>query len=200
MTSKNPNHPCKGARLWADPIRSVADIERVKAHLVGHARNHAIFTVGINTNLRASDIVKLTVGDVIDLKSGQVFMNREQKTSRYIARAANPAVVAAISRLLAEHPRRHDLKAPLFISQRNCPLTVPTLSRLVKSWCAAAGIGHGKYSSHTLRKTWAYHALRTFNVPFHLVSAALGHRDHATTLTYLGIQVEEIVAAFMHEL
>jgi len=195
----NRNHPPKGAKLWKSPIKNIDDVERIANILRPCARNHAIFLIGVNTNLRASDLCALTVGDVRGLKVGDALMLKDQKPNRYVIRAANKTLVGAVQRLLAEHPRAGFASAPLFLSQRGGPIEVSSLSRLVKSWCKRAKL-RGRYGSHSLRKTWAYHALNTFGVEFHIVSAALGHRDHGTTLTYLGIPVKAIKAAFMNEL
>ena len=199
IPGSNANHPLKGAKLWKSPIKNIDDVERIANILRPSARNHAIFLVGVNTNLRASDLCSLTVGDVRDLKVGDPLMLKDQKPNRYVIRAANRTLVTAVRRLLGEHPRAGHATAPLFLSQRGGPIEVSSLSRLVKSWCKRAKL-RGHYGSHSLRKTWAYHALNTFGVEFHIVSAALGHRDHGTTLTYLGIPMKAIKAAFMNEL
>jgi site-specific recombinase XerC len=193
----NPNHPKKGDQIRVEPIKSVEQIASIKEKIQSSPRNLAIFTLGINTNLRASDLLALNVGDVQMLKAGAVLTLKTKKTQRYEQRTINGAVEATLSRWLKVHPRIKDPEAALFIGQRGGRLTVPALSRMVKCWCEGLP---GNYGSHSLRKTFAYHALKTFEQPFHLVSAALGHRDHKTTLAYLGIQDEQIAAVFMNEL
>jgi len=189
----------KGNKTWVSPIKRQEDIERILALLAPSPRNTAIFVTGINTNLRASDLVALRIKDVEHLRAGDPLVNRDQKVSRYVVRAVNKLVTEKIRAWLAEHPGRSNPEAPLFLSQRNCAITVPSLSRLVKEWCQAAGLRSGNYASHSLRKTWAFWAIE-FGVPFYIVSAALGHRDHETTLTYLGIQQKAIRDAFMNEI
>ena len=46
-----------------EPIRSIEKIEEMKK-LLGTDRNVMLFTLGINSGLRISDIIKLTVDDV----------------------------------------------------------------------------------------------------------------------------------------
>lgn len=207
-TLRNYNHPKKGAKIRTDPIRSVSDIRKIVALLKDKPRDSAIFIVGIHTNLRAADLVALTVGQVEHLKPGDELTTKEKKTSRYMVRTVSEPVVRAIQRWLAVHPFRDDPTAPLFVSQGGLwgrvptkkPLASPTLSSMVKLWCKNAGIKNGNYSSHSLRKTFAFHALNTFKQPAHLVSAALGHKELATTLTYLGIQDTEIRRLFMNKI
>jgi integrase len=64
----------------------------------------------------------------------------------------NETVIAAIQNYLRQTPLSDE--APLFTGLRGC-LTVPTVNRLVKTWCASVGLP-GNYSSHSMRKTWGY--------------------------------------------
>jgi hypothetical protein len=72
------NHPKKGDEIKVEPIRSEKDIKNIKKLLAGQQRNLAIFTLGINTNLRASDILKITIGQVRHLKTGEHLSIREK--------------------------------------------------------------------------------------------------------------------------
>ena len=53
----NANHPKPGSQITVEPIRDLADISRIRQLLLSHPRDMAIFVLGINTNLRASDLV-----------------------------------------------------------------------------------------------------------------------------------------------
>ena len=65
---KNVNHPKKGSTIKVDPIKKTKDIDTIKKLLSDNPRNHALFVLGINTNLRASDLCQITVGMVRNLK------------------------------------------------------------------------------------------------------------------------------------
>lgn len=78
----------------------------------------------------------------------------------------------------------------LFASQRGSVLTVPTVSKLVKGWCAMAGL-QGNYGSHTLRKSWGYWQYKR-GIPLPLLVEAFGHATQRQTLAYLCIQPKEI--------
>lgn len=67
---RNPNHPKPGSNIKVDPIRSKRDIATIKRMLADRPRDLALFTLGINTNLRASDLLSIKVGQVRDLKPG----------------------------------------------------------------------------------------------------------------------------------
>jgi len=62
------------------------------------------FTLGINTNLRASDILKITVGQVKNIQVGEHFTIKEQKTGKERSITMNKNVHDAIQRLLGCMP------------------------------------------------------------------------------------------------
>jgi integrase len=68
----NPNHPVKDSQTKVDPIKSIKDIKSIKKLLKNNLRDYAIFIIGVNTNLRASDLVNINVGHVQILKPGEV--------------------------------------------------------------------------------------------------------------------------------
>jgi len=77
---RNPNHPIKGSQIKVDPIKSLKDIKSIKKLLADSPRDYALFIMGINTNLRASDLVAVTVGQVRNLQPGNDLVLLEQKT------------------------------------------------------------------------------------------------------------------------
>ena len=65
----NENHPQKGSTIKVEPIKKGKDIATLKKLLQDRPRDLALFTIGINTNLRASDLLRLKVSQVRHLKS-----------------------------------------------------------------------------------------------------------------------------------
>ena len=65
---QNYNHPKKGSSIKVDPIKSKQDIQTIKKLLADKPLDYALFVIGINTNLRASDLLRIKVGQVKDLK------------------------------------------------------------------------------------------------------------------------------------
>ncbi len=193
------NHPKKGAAIKVEPIRDRAAIAEIKRNLIdaGKWRDYCLFTLGINTAYRASDLLALTVGQVEHLRPGDVLDIKERKTRTYRAATLNHAAWVALDDWLRFHPRRDDPDAPLFLSaRRDGPLSVSTLSRMVKTWCREAGL-HGRYGSHSLRKTWGYHQRKLSDAPLPLLMTAYGHSSEAQTLRYLFIQERELRDLFL---
>lgn len=197
---RNQNHPKKGDRIKVDPIRDIKDIERIKNTLAGSPRDVLLFTIGINTNLRASDIVALTVGQVRHLRTLEDLELREKKTGKLRRITLNQAVIDAIAGFLSTLPDDVDGSAPLFPSQRgNYALTVPSVSRMVKGWCRAVKL-NGNYGSHSLRKTWGYHQRKTFGVDIPTLMECFNHSNQRQTLAYLCVQAEEVRQVYSHKL
>ena len=193
---ENFNHPERGSQIKVEPIRKKRDIQSIKKMLSDDPRNQALFTLGINTNLRASDLLGIKAGQVKDLKPGDSIELKERKTGKFRMVTLNKACVQAIQRLLASSP--YDDNEPLFVGQRGT-LTVPSVHRLVKSWCRAINF-KGNYGSHSLRKTWGYHQRVTFGTDIPRLMVCFNHSTQRQTLDYLCIQPEEIKDVYGNEL
>lgn len=193
---KNPNHPKKGSTIKVGPIRRLKDIETIKKLLADKPRDLALFTIGINTNLRASDLLNLKVHQVRNLKPNDEIEIKEKKTGKARRITLNKTCVKAINNLLASKPFNDDY---LFQGQRSDVLIVPSVNRLVKSWCRAINL-KGNYGSHTLRKTWGYHQRVTFGTDLPRLMVCFNHSTQKQTLDYLCIQPEEIKAVYENEL
>jgi len=193
---RNPNHPKKGSVIRVDPIRNIKDIKSIRKLLSDQPRNLALFTLGTNTNLRASDMLAVKAGQVRGLKPMDEIEIRERKTGKLRRITLNKAVVEATNTLLATFPYHND--DLLFRGQRG-PLTVPSLSRLVKSWCKTINL-QGNFGSHSLRKTWGYHQRVTFGRSLPELMVCFNHSHQKQTLDYLCIQPEEIRSIYANEI
>ena len=194
----NQNHPKKGSTIKVEPIRDLAVIQKIKRLLNNHPRNYCLFTLGINTAFRASDLLGIKVGDVQALKTGDSLEQKELKTKKYRRVTLNSGCIDAICRYLKYRPQSSDDEY-LFVGQRGV-LTVQYLNLLVKAWCKSVNAPQLNYGSHTLRKTWGYHQRVTYGAEIPQLMEAFGHTTQKQTLTYLCIQAEEIQALYLNEL
>ncbi len=199
---ENFNHPRKGDSVKVEPIKGLADIAKIKKLLADKPRELALFLLGINTNLRASDMVALTAGQMRPAAMGEFELEiiekkkRNQATHKRRRITINKTVATAVTRLLASRDYRDE--DMLFQGQRG-PITAVTVNRMVKGWCAAIGL-RGNFGSHTLRKTWGYHQRTTFGVDIPTLMVCFNHATQRQTLDYLCIQPEEIRSVYSNEL
>ncbi|MGB3213023.1 MAG: site-specific integrase [Desulforhopalus sp.] len=191
----NPNHPKKGDQIRVDPIKDLKDIKTIKKQLKhNNPRDYCLFILGINTNLRASDLLSITVGRVRGLAPGDELILREKKTGKARRITLNESAIEAIQHLLLNDQILED-EDSLFKGQRGT-LTVPSVNRLVKGWCRAINL-KGNYGSHTLRKTFGYHQRVQLNTSIPELMVIFNHSSQKQTLDYLCIQSEEIKDAYM---
>lgn len=193
------NHPRRGSSIKVEPIRDLDAIREIKDELIeaGKWRDYCLFTLGINTAYRASDLLSLTIGQVEHLQPGDLLEIKERKTRKYRAATLNHAAWVALDDWLRVHPDRDNSAAPLFQSaQGHAALTVSTVTRMVKRWCRTIGL-HGHYGSHTMRKTWGYHQRKDNDAPLPLLMRAYGHATEAQTLNYLHIQERDLRDLFL---
>lgn len=201
------NNPKPGSVITVEPIKDLDAIARIKTRLADCPRELALFVTGINTALRASDLLALTAGQIrsilADEEGGLVLegltdgaLVREVKTKKARRITFNTPAKAVLARLLATRDY-HDAE-PVFQGQRG-RMSASYLCRLVKGWCADVRL-RGHYGSHSLRKTWGYHQRVTFGVDIPTLMHTLGHASQRQTLTYLCIQPDEIRSAYANEL
>jgi len=194
---QNFNHPKDGSNIKVEPIKRLKDIRSIKKLLADKPRDLALFTVGINTNLRASDLLRTKVGQVRDLEAMDELELRERKTGKVRRISLNKTCVEAIQRLLASED--YTDSDPLFKGRNNRPLTVPSLNRLVKLWTGAINL-RGNYGCHSLRKSFGYHQRVSFGVGIPELMVCFNHSTQRQTLDYLCVQPEEIKSVYANEI
>lgn len=185
----NYNHPVKGSTIKVDPIKDCNDIDRIKKLLYNKPLDYCLFIIGINTNLRACDILNIKTSQVESMNNEIVLIEKKTKKERRIT--LNKSCIDAIKRT----PKNNEY---LFTGQRGI-WTVPTVNKKVKSWCRKIGL-KGNYGSHTLRKTWGYHQRVTFEIDLPTLMICFNHSTQRQTLNYLCIQPEEIRDVYLNEL
>lgn len=184
---------------FVEPIRDKKKLAQIKNQLRGQGRlrDLLLFTVGINSALRISDLLALRIGDFLDddEEVRKHFRIREQKRGKRHDVVINESIREALAEYRAAYPHVEDHPAHfVFFNTRTHDYTRP-ISR-VQAWkfiaaiCQEVGL-RGNYGTHTLRKTWGYHA-RMNGVDLALIMHQLNHGDLAYTKRYLGITDEEL--------
>jgi len=177
------------------PIRDKKKIEAMKRFLAGNKRDALLFTLGINCGLRISDILLMTVGDVIDERGRvrDVYELREQKTGKAKRFPFGKNVQAAIRDYLDAYAG--ELSRPLFVSRKTGGNGEKAISRqqaydILNNAAQTVGI-QDAIGTHSLRKTMGYHAYKA-GTDIILLQQMFNHSAPSVTLRYIGITQSEM--------
>lgn len=179
---------------FVNPIRSVEDIEAIKAKLhATNLRDYCLFIFGINAGLRVGDLLRLNLSDVytptwdfkeyVRVKESKTGKTKEfplgEKTRMAVAEYMNTRKTASLSE-------------PLFLSREggSRPISQSQAYRIMSAVAREVGIKE-RIGTHTLRKTFAYHKYLA-GVDITRIQKLLNHSSPATTLAYIGITRQEL--------
>ncbi len=166
------------------PIKDIRDIERMKSALAASPRDLLLFIVGINSSLRISDLLRLKVGDISD---SHIYMT-ESKTGKRKRIKINSSIRRAASELIPDNASSDDW---LFPSRSGGnPISRSQAWRILNKAARLAGI-KSPIGTHSLRKTFAYHAYSN-GASLPVLMRVLNHGSQRETLRYIGIEAEQI--------
>ena len=165
------------------PIRDMNTVMDIARYLKqNNERDYVMFTTGIYSGLRVSDILKLRVKDV---RGKDYIAMREKKTKkekRFIINKNLKKILEAWTR------GKDDLQYLL-----ENPATHRPISRQ-RAWevMRDAGEEFGVYNlgTHTMRKTFAYHMYQA-NHHAVMLMKLFNHSDIHVTLRYIGVEQDE---------
>lgn len=164
------------------PIKNKRDIERMKQSLNG--RDLLLFILGINTNLRISDLLRLTREDIV----GNTIVLVESKTGKTKRIHLGDNTITQITPLLPD-------TGTLFPSRKGGkPISRQQAWRTLNAAAERAGLNI-EFGTHSLRKTFAYHAYK-HGVDLALLMRILNHSSQRETLRYIGIETEDITNVY----
>ena len=165
------------------PIKKIEDIQKIKKYLAKKPRDSLLFSFGINTGLRISDILSLDVGDV---KGRNYIEIREKKTNKYKKFPLNRFLKEEIEEFVKDKPPEQ----PLFYTQKHCRLDRAQAYRILNKAAQAVGIKE-RIGTHTLRKTFGYHFYQQYD-DIVMLQKIFNHSTPSITLRYIGIEQEDI--------
>lgn len=168
-------------------IKNKRDIERMKKAL--HGRDRLLFIFGVNSGLRISDILRLTVGDVRGKDSIDVKESKTSKTKRF---AFNSAIKKAVADLV---PALTPDTAPLFPSRKGDRAIGRVQAYRILNAAAERANVKGAIGTHTLRKTFGYRAYEG-GTDIALLMRIFNHSQQNVTLRYIGVEQDDIDAVY----
>lgn len=165
------------------PIRKMEQIQQLKNRLAQNgSRDILLFSMGINTGLRISDLLKLKVGDV---RGRNEYILREQKTKKN-----KRIMLHAVRKDIEDYIALKFDEEYLFASRKGGePISRVQAYRILNR--AAKDCGLEEIGTHTLRKTFGYHFYRS-NQNVAMLQQLFNHSSPAITLRYIGITQDEI--------
>lgn len=180
---------------FVQPIRDRKKIEAIKKLLRGsNLRDYCLFVLGINSALRISDLLNLTLGDVMNgPKIKDRIDIREKKTRKTKAFPLGDTAQKALREYLGTRTDKSNIAAPLFPSRKGGgtkPLQRAQAWTIINEAARSVGITEN-IGTHTLRKTFAYHAYQ-MGKDITLLQQLLNHHSPATTLRYIGITQDDM--------
>ena len=164
---------------------------RVRLQLQCRTRDLALFDLGIDSKLRACDLVRLRVRDVChgDHPSSRAIV-LQQKTQRPVQFEITLATREALERWIKDANLRSDdylFPSRLHQSQH---LGTRQYARIVDGWVGEAGLDPTGYGTHSIRRTKPTMIYRrTKNL--RAVQLLLGHTKLESTVRYLGFEVDD---------
>ena len=182
----------KGVKTGQRHPFSPSDVKRIKKLLArrGEARlrDLALFSISIDTMLRAPDLLGLVVKDV--RKRNRAMRDTVDLTAagrgRSIQCTLSNATMNVLDRWIdLSGKKQNDYLFAGRTGGGSAPITARQFSRLVKSWATDIGLDASLYGTESLRRTRSKHILnRTGNLE--AVRVLLGLTDIGTTARYLG--------------
>jgi integrase len=180
LTGQKP--PLKREEIWAI---------RIRLQIAKNVRDLALFNLAIDSKLRACDLGKIRVMDVVH---GEHIISRatimQQKTEQPVRFELTEQTRASVRAWIDE--AKLSSNDYLFSSRlRGSPhISTRQYARIVKSWIALIGGNPEDYGTHSLRRTKPTLIYRrTKNL--RAVQLLLGHTKLESTVRYLGIEVDD---------
>ena len=171
----------------------------MKKLLATSPRNLALFTLGINTALRASDLLAISYGDVKNLKAGEFFHIREKKTGK---KGPSLSIRRVLGRFQGTSPLEKKRRMmPLFFyrAREKTGRSAPSVFMgLLKA--GAARYASAATTAAIPLKTFGYHQRTTYGIGIEILMEAFNHSSPKQTKDYLGIGNSEVFEVFMNEI
>ena len=171
-----------------EPIRNKSDLRKVEKILSENPRDLLMFTVGTNCGLRISDILALNVGDV---KGKNYIYIIEKKTGKKKQFPIN----SKLKPMFDEFTAGRSEKEPLFMTKFKNRLSRVTAYYTIRNACIQANLEE-RFGTHTLRKTFGYHHYKKYK-DVALLQKIFNHSSPSVTLTYIGIDQEQIDESYL---
>ena len=179
-----------------EAVKTTEQRQQVEAHLADQGAIYAdLWKIGVNTALRISDLLSLTMDDVRALTTDQPALNIiEQKTGKPRRIVVNQTALEVMQRRSAEHPgdvwlfqsgavNRDRRGPPKPVNRRSVSRVFEQVGQRVAPKVALG--------THSMRKTRGY-AMHKAGRSIESIAKVLNHSSPAVTMRYIGLVQQDI--------
>jgi len=179
---------------FVQPIRDKRVVEAIRDYLrLRSERDYLLFSLGVYSGLRVSDLLNLRVRDV----RGTHVEIVEKKTGKRKRFLIHPEVKKDLDKYI-EGKHDHEFLFPSRQRKKsnglpNQPVDRATVYKMLNK--AARKFGLKNIGCHTMRKTWGYHLYMDNPRNLALLMQMFNHSSETITLMYLGLTQDMMDAA-----
>ena len=184
-----------------DAVKTKEQRNQVEAHLRQAGQvYHDIWKLGVNTALRISDVLQLTMEQVRQLDPEVPALELvEIKTGKARRIVVNAGALKILKQRLADHPTHHYLFQSDAINLGRHSPPQPINRRSVARVFEKVGqqiAPKVKLSTHSMRKTRGY-AMYEAGRSIESIAKVLNHSSPAVTMAYIGIEQRDVDNSYL---
>lgn len=165
----------------------------------GEIKELALFSLGIDTILRAGDLLSLKVEDVLDHQGNptlHINIQQEKTTRPHIVKYS--AKTGELIKQLIKSQKKRPQDYLFTFYQKKTPMKRVSYSRMIKKWSGYLGLDKKNYATHSGRRTNSSLLFKkTKNLK--LVQEVMGHKNINSTVQYLNIDRDEAWSKYEEE-
>lgn len=171
--------------MIAEPIRDKKTINLISEYLKDkNERDYVIWTLGLNSGLRISDILNLNVSDVKDKTHITITEKKTQKRKSFL-------INDKLKKVLSSYIKGKDSQAPLFCGTRGNRFDKRSVQRFLDKAVKDLNLKDTHISTHSMRKSFGYHHYQKFKDAV-ILQKIFNHSSLHITLIYIGVEQDEI--------
>jgi integrase len=189
----------KGAAVGRRTAFTKQELKQIGQTLARDGNYHdlCLLALGLDTMLRSSDLLSLTVAHVCHPNGAirKQLRRKQQKTKHNVY----PALTAETRHHIRQWIEISGKQSNHFLFTSTKLVDAPAIgrgqyARKVKQWSQWVGKPSADYSTHSIRRSKPRHMYQQ-SEDIALISRLLGHKSPAVTLDYLGIEQDQADAA-----
>lgn len=177
--------------MTVEPIREKEKIKNMYFYLNGKDPKYGLlFKFGLNTGLRISDILPITVKDIFNEKGGfrDYLVLKEQKTRKEKKIKINKALRKELLSFIKNVEITDD--SYLFCN-KNTGNHIQRVQAYKVLKEAATLCDVDNFGTHSMRKTWGYWTYKASKYNIGLIMDTFNHSSPRVTLRYIGVNQDQ---------